>query len=86
MWISTLFDFFLTIYSCIQQINAFYGSSTGKESACNARDLGSIPGSGRSSGKGNGNTLQYSCLRNPMDRGARQATVDGVAKKSKLSK
>ena len=82
MWISTLFDFFLTIYSCIQQISAFYGSSIGKESACNARDLGSIPGSGRSSGKGNGNTLQYSCLRNPMDRGARQATVDGVAKKS----
>ena len=45
-------------------------SSDGKESACNAGDLGSIPGSGRSSGDGNGNPLWYSCLENPMDRGA----------------
>ena len=44
--------------------------SDGKESACNARDLGSIPGSGRSPGEMNGNPLQYSCLENPMDRGA----------------
>ena len=43
--------------------------SDGKESACNARDLGSIPGSGRSPGERNGNPLQYSCLENPMDRG-----------------
>ena len=43
-------------------------------------DLGSIPGSGRSSGKGNGSPLQYSYLENPMDRGAWQATVHGVAK------
>ena len=42
----------------------------GKESACNAGDLGSIPGSGRSSGERKGNPLQYSCLENPMDRGA----------------
>ena len=41
-----------------------------KESAANARDLGSISGSGRSPGEGNGNSLQYSCLGNPMDRGA----------------
>ena len=41
-----------------------------KESACNAGDLGSIPGSGRSPGEGNGNPLQYSCLENPMDGGA----------------
>ena len=41
--------------------------STGKESACNAGDLGSIPGLGRSSGEGNDNPLQYSCLENPMD-------------------
>ena len=47
----------------------FPGSSAGKESACNAGDLGLIPGSGRSSGEGNGNSLQYSCLKNPMDRG-----------------
>ena len=48
------------------------------ESPANARDLGSIPGSGRSPGEGNGNPLQYSCLQNPMDRGAWQATVHGV--------
>ena len=44
-------------------------------------DVGSIPGLGRSSGVGNGNPLQYSCLENSMDRGARQATVDAVAKR-----
>ena len=52
----------------------------GKESACTAGDLGSVPGSGRSPGEGNGNRLQDSCLENPMDRGARQATVHGIAK------
>ena len=46
----------------------------------NAGDAGSIPGSGRSPGEGNGNPLQYSCLGNPMDRGAWWATVHGVAK------
>ena len=50
----------------------------GKESACNAGDLGSIPGSGRSLGEGNGNLLQHFCLENPMDRGVWQATVHGV--------
>ena len=53
----------------------FPGGSDGKESACNAEDLGSIPGSGRSPGEGNGNPLQYSCLENSMDRGAWQAKV-----------
>ena len=53
-------------------------SSDSKESACNAGGLGSIPGSGRSSGQGNGNPLQYSCLENPMDRGAWWVTVPGV--------
>ena len=57
----------------------FPGGSDFKESVCNAGDLGSIPGSERSSGKGNGNPLQYSCLENPMDRGAWWATVHGVA-------
>ena len=52
----------------------------GKESACNAGDPGLIPGWGRSPGEGNGNPLQHSCLENPMDRGAWQATVHGVAK------
>ena len=51
-----------------------------KASARNAGDLGSIPGSGRSPGEGNGNPLQYSCLENPMDGGAWWATVHGVAK------
>ena len=55
-------------------------SSVGKESACNAGDLGSIPGLGRSPGEGNSNPLQYSCLENPMDRGAWQATVCGVSR------
>ena len=50
----------------------------GKESACNAGDLGLIPGLGRCLAEGNGNLLQYSCLENPMDRGAWWATVCGV--------
>ena len=54
--------------------------SDSKESACNAGELGLIPGSGRSSGEGNGNPQQCSCLENPMDRGVWQATVHGVAK------
>ena len=56
------------------------GGSEVKASACNVGDLGSIPGSGSSPGEGNGNPLQYSCLENPMDRGAWWATVHGVAK------
>ena len=48
--------------------------------AGDARDMGSIPGLGRSPEEGKGNLLQYSCLENPMDRGAWQATVHGVAK------
>ena len=58
----------------------FLGGSDSKESDCNARDQGSIPVSGRSPGEGNGNSLQYTCLGNPMDRGAWQATVHGVTK------
>jgi len=58
----------------------FPGSSDSKEIVYNAGDLGSILGSGRSPGEGNGNTLQYSCLENPMNRGALQAIVYGVAK------
>ena len=58
----------------------FPGGSDGKESACSVGDPGSIPGSGRSPGEGNGNPLQYSCLENPMDRGAWQATVHEAAK------
>ena len=53
------------------------GGSDGKASAYNEGDPGSIPGLGRSSGEGNSNPLQYSCLGNPMDRGAWRATVPG---------
>ena len=58
----------------------FPGGSKGKESACHAGDQGSIPGLGSSSGEGNGNPLQYSCLENSMDREAWWATVRGVTK------
>ena len=58
----------------------FPGSSDGKESACNAVDLGLIPGWGRSPAEGNGNPLQYSCLGNPMNREAWWATVCGIAR------
>ena len=58
----------------------FPGGSDGKESACNVEDPGLIPRLGRYPGEGNGNPLQYSCLENPMDRGAWRATVHGVAK------
>ena len=57
----------------------FPGGSDDKESACSAGDLGSIPGSGRSPGEGNGNPLQYPCLENSKDRGAWWATVHGIA-------
>ena len=63
-------------------MQVFPGSTAGKESACSAEDLGLISEFGRSSGEGNGNPLQYSCLGNPMDRGAWRATVHGVAKES----
>ena len=58
----------------------FLGGSYSKESAYNMGDMGLIPGSGRFPGEGNGNPLQYSCLGNPMDRGAWQATIHEVAK------
>ena len=59
-----------------------------KESTCNARgigDMGSVPGSGRSPEGGNGNPLQYSCLENPVDRGALWATVHGVTESDMTS-
>ena len=58
----------------------FPGGSGGEESACNAGDLGSVPGSGRSPGEGNGHPSQYSCLENSMNRGAWWTTVHGVTK------
>ena len=62
-------------------IKGFLGVSDGKESAHNAGELGSIPGSGRSPGEENGYALQYSCQENSMDRGACWAIVHGVAKR-----
>ena len=58
----------------------FPGGSDGKASACSTGDLGSIPGLAGSPGEGNGDPLQYSCLENSVDRGARPAVVHGVSK------
>ena len=63
----------------------FPGGSDSQESACNAEDLGSIPGSGRYPGEGNGNSPQYSCLKNSLDRGAWQARVCGGHKELNMT-
>ena len=63
----------------------FPGDSVVKNLPANAGDVNSIPGSERSPGEGNGNVLQYSCLGNPMDRGAWWATVHGVTKESDMT-
>ena len=71
------------LFCCSSTIHGFPGGSVVKNPPANAEDsgdAGSIPGSGRSPGKGNGNLLQYSCLENPMDRGAWWGTVRRVAK------
>ena len=70
----------IVVLSASHQFLGFPGGSNGKESACNAGDLGLIPGLGRSPGERHGNPLQYSCRENSMDRGARWATVHGVTK------
>ena len=67
---------------CDIQRKRFPAGSVVKNASANAGDAGSIPGSGRSPGEGNGNPLQYSCLGNPMDGGAWGATVHGVTKDS----
>ena len=61
-------------------LEGFPHSSVGESSACNAGHLGLIPQLGRSPGEGNDNPLKYSCLENPMDRGAWQATVNRMAR------
>ena len=75
--------FIFTLCMCLSTILLWCRhpcSSNGKESACSAGDPGLIPESERSSGEGNGNPLQYSCLENPIDREAWRATVHGFAK------
>ena len=69
----------------LQKVEGFPGGSDSKESACNAGNLSLIPGLGRCPGEGNGNAPQYSCLGDPMDRGAGRATVHGVSKKSDMT-
>ena len=68
------------VYLILNKFMDFPRGSDGKVSAYNAGDLGLIAGSGRSPLVGNGNPCQYSCLENPMDRGAWQATVHGVVR------
>ena len=63
-----------------QGFDSYLGGSDSKESARNARDAGSIPGSGRSPGGGHGNSLQYSCLENSMDGGVGQAMTHRITK------
>ena len=63
----------------LQGVRGVPGGSDGKESACNVGDPGSVPGLGRSPGEGTRYLLQYCCLKNPMDRGAWQATVNRLA-------
>ena len=63
----------------------FPGGSVVENQPLNAGDMGSIPGSGRSPGEGNGHPVQYSCLGNPMDRGAWRATFHGAAKESDMT-
>ena len=89
-WLKSLFGFFCNILSknpnkLLGQLNKkenhFPGDSDGKECACKAGGVVSIPESGRSPGGGSGNLLEYSCLENFMDRGAWKATVYGITKK-----
>ena len=63
--------FSYNLYSLSNYLLMYPGGTDSKASACNSEDPGSIPGSGKSLGEGNGNPLQYLCLENHMDRGAR---------------
>ena len=77
---SMAFSLIKSFLKCIIHYNGFSGGSDSKESTCNARDPGLISGLERSSGEGNGYSIQYSCLENFMNRGAWWATVQGVTK------
>ena len=80
VWYICIVEISSAIY--IREFGGFPGCSVVKNPAANAGDTGSIPGLGRSPGGGNSNLPQYSCLGNPTNRGAWQAIVHGVAKKS----
>ena len=75
-----MFSFCFIKCFMVFQVMGFFGGLDSKESACNAGDLSSVPGSGGSSREGNGCPLQYSCLENPMDRRVWQATVHELPK------
>ena len=81
---SSIYTYIYKYFKCLIEVQLIYCGfpcdSDGKESACSAGDPGLITGLGRSPGEGNGNALQYSCLEDPMDGGAWQATVCDVAK------
>ena len=76
LWFASAYESY--VYTVLQSTKGFPMWLSGKESTCQAGDTGLIPGPGRSSGEGNGNPLQYSCLENPMDRGAWRAKVHRV--------
>ena len=83
----TIYIIYIHLHTCIFYIHIYFFFFffsprwlSGNKSACQAGDVSSIPGLGRSPGEVNANPLQYSCLRNPMDRGAWWATVQGVTK------
>ena len=73
------------VFRAVKILGGFFGGSAVKNLPASAADTGSIPGSGRSPGEGNGNPLQYSCLGNPRDRGVWWAAVHGVAKESGMT-
>ena len=75
-----VYHMFLIQLSIDGHLGCFHGGSYSKESACSVQDPGSIPGSGRSPGERTANPLQYSCLKNSLDRGAWQVMVHGVTK------
>ena len=78
--ISIIINQFYLFCNSYNGIWALPGGSDGKEYACNAGDLGSIPGLGRFPGEGNGYPVQYSCLENPLERGGWQVTVHRIVK------
>ena len=77
-WMFNKIKYLIIVYGRVN--GGLPDGSDGKEYACYVGDLGLIPGSRRSPGEGNGNPLQYSCLENPMDRGAWSTIVHGVAR------